>query len=77
MNTREKIDRMCDIISEYAGPIARYMVKGEIKRMGYTQERFPQEKLPVLARKVIDESIIDPDWREICIRRVYREVLSK
>ena len=77
MNTREKIRKMSEIITEYAGPIAKYMVRGEIKRMGYTENNFPSEKLPALARKVIDDSIIDPDWREICIRRVYREVLRK
>lgn len=77
MKTSEKIRRMSEIITEYAGPIAKYMVKGEIKRMGYTEKNFPPEKLPTLARKVIEESIIDPDWREICIRRVYREVLRK
>ena len=43
--------------------------------MGYTRENFPLEKLPVLARKVIKESITDPGWREICLRRVYREIL--
>ena len=77
MSTKDKIRKMCEIITEYAGPIAKYMVKGEIKRMGYNENNFPSEKLPTLARKVIDESIIDPDWREICIRRVYREVLKK
>ncbi len=77
MKVEEKIARMSDIITEYAGPIARYMIRGEIKRMGYTPGTFPPENLPALARKVIDESILDPDWREMCIRRVYREVLKK
>ena len=77
MNTREKIRKMSEIITEYAGPIAKYLIRAEIKRMGYTEKNFPQEKLPKLARKVIDDSIMDPDWKEICIRRVYREVLKK
>jgi hypothetical protein len=77
MNTQEKIRKMSKIITEYAGPIAKYMLAAEIKRMGYTERDFPSEKLPRLARKVINETIMDPDWKEICIRRVYREVLKR
>ena len=77
MNSAEKIRKIERIITEYAGPIARYVMKAEIRRSGHTEENFPGEKLPKLARRVIEESIIDPDSREICIRRVYREVLRK
>ncbi len=60
---------------EYAGPIGRYILKREIRDMGYTRENFPPEKIPTLARRVIKASITDPGWREICLRRVYREIL--
>ncbi len=43
--------------------------------MGYTRESFPYEKIPVLARRVVKASITDPAWREICLRRIYREIL--
>ena len=77
MNSAEKIHKIERIITEYAGPIARYVMKAEIRRLGHTEDNFPEKSIPRLARKVIDESIMDPDDREICIRRVYREVLRK
>ncbi len=77
MNSADKIRKMENIITEYAGPIARYILRGEIRRLGYTEENFPENKMAGLARKVIDESVMDPEWKEICTRRVYREVLRK
>ncbi len=74
---KSKIGRITDIVVEYAGPIAKYIVKAEIKRMGYTERDFPESKLPLLVRKVVSEAIIDPDWKEMCMRRIYREVLRK
>ncbi len=70
-----EMDRLEEIVTEYAGPIAKYVLKAEIRRMGYSRDNFPREKLPELARKVIKASITDPGWREICLRRVYREIL--
>ncbi len=70
------IDRLEEIIIEYAGPIAKYMIKAEIRKMGYSRDNFPKDKLPILARKVIRASITDPGWREICLRRIYREILK-
>lgn len=70
------IDRIEEIIIEYAGPIARYIIKVEIKKMGYTRNNFPVKKLPELARRVIRLSVGDPEWREICLRRVYRDILE-
>ena len=72
-----KIKKMTDIVVEYAGPIARYVVKAEINSMGYNEKDFPPSKLPLLARRVIDESIIEAEWKELCMLRVYREVLRK
>ncbi len=69
------IDRLEEIIVEYAGPIAKYVLKAEIRRMGYSRNNFPKDKLPELARRVIKAAITDPGWREICLRRVYREIL--
>ena len=77
MNSSQKIAKIEEIITEYAGPIAKYMLRAEIRHSGHTIDNFPSQDIPKLARKVITESIMDPEWREICIRRVYREVLKR
>ncbi len=74
---KSKIERITDIVVEYAGPIAKYIVRAEIRKMGYTERDFPDTKLSLLVRKVVSEAIIDPDWKEMCMRRIYREVLRK
>jgi hypothetical protein len=57
--SREHIETIKSEISKIIGPIGKFMVEKQIKVMGYTEEEFPEEKIPDLIEKVIEIGVYD------------------
>ncbi|MEM3738742.1 MAG: hypothetical protein QW204_03210 [Thermoplasmata archaeon] len=67
---------MRNIVVDAAGPIADFVIKKQVRDMGYTLETIPIDKLPLLVDKVVENAIYDKEKR-IEIRNKLRKVLSQ
>jgi hypothetical protein len=72
---RETIEKIRATLADAAGPIASFVVKKQIKDMGYTEDDFPSEKLPELINRVVENAIYNPEMKED-VRRKLRKVIG-
>ncbi|MEM3444682.1 MAG: hypothetical protein QXJ27_03915 [Thermoplasmata archaeon] len=74
--TKEMVEKMRKILIDAAGPIADFVIKKQIRDMGYTLETFPGDKLLLLVDRVVENAIYDPE-KKVEIRNKLRKELRK
>lgn len=74
-DTKEFIEKMRSILVDAAGPIADFIIKKQIKDMGYTIENFPLEKLSDLIDRVVENAIYDVERRREIRNRLRKTLL--
>ncbi|MCX8174319.1 MAG: hypothetical protein N3F63_06925 [Thermoplasmata archaeon] len=68
------LEKIREIVVDAAGPIADFVIKKQIRDLGYTADNFPQEKLHILIDRVVDNAIYDKEKKEL-VRSKLRRLL--
>ena len=56
------------------GPIGSFIVEKQIKDMNENKETFPDDKLPVLIERSVENGIFDPNQRKSIATKMKRNI---
>lgn len=75
MNTsKEMIEKIREIVVDAAGPIGDFVIKKQIKDLGYTPDNFPAERIQILIEKVVENAVYDPE-KKMEVKNKLRKIL--
>ena len=63
-----------DVITEYAGPFAKFVVSKQINEMGLIAEKQSKEELSRLVDRVVKAAIFDPKLQKDAIRKLKKNL---
>ena len=67
------MDMLTNLMVQYAGPFAKFVVAKTIKDMGYDVETFPYDKIRELIITSVERAIFDPVKREQAKKEILKE----
>ena len=62
--TRSKVEVIQDELKKAVGPIGSFIVEKQIKDMNETKDDFPDDKIPILIEKSVENGVFDPNQRK-------------
>ena len=70
---KSKVELIQDELKKAVGPIGSFIVEKQIKDMNESKDNFPDDKLPILIERSVENGIFDPESG----RRFREQVLAR
>ena len=72
----DRIDALERELVELAGPLAIFVIKKQIKDMGFARMNFPEEKMGELIERSVKNAIFEPSKQREVIRDLRKKLVS-
>ena len=72
--SKSKVELIQEELKKAVGPIGSFIVEKQIKDMNENKDSFPEDKLPVLIERSVENGIFDPDQRKSIATKMKRNI---
>ena len=72
--SKSKVELIQEELKKAVGPIGSFIVEKQIKDMNENKDNFPEDKLPVLIERSVENGIFDPDQRKSIATKMKRNI---
>jgi hypothetical protein len=72
--SKTKVELIQDELKKAVGPIGSFIVEKQIKDMNENKDNFPDDKLPILIERSVENGIFDPTQRRSIATKMKRNI---